>query len=335
MKTGSFLGTCAEASDHSTYVGMQRAAERLQVKDVMTQHVVTICPTDTIQTAAELMSEHHVSCLPVLDHGRFEGILTQRDVLAGSAGSEGGASSATAAQRARPDVPTISPETGVLEAGRIMEAQSTKWLEAGRIMEAQSTKWLPVLAAGQLEGIVTQADIIGAITSLVKVVEVGTVMNTDLTTVDAATTVREATRTMTDQGISCVVAVHGGKMVGILTEKDILRRVCAADKDPDQVLVADVMPRRRRHVVPCHDRPALLLPLHRPPHDGPHAHSSSPGHGRGSSRWDHHANGHPQNSEGNTLSARNTVAPVPERPPAFFPDITGSEPTMRTSDARK
>jgi len=238
MKTGSFLGTCVEASDHSTYVGMQRAAERLQVKDVMTQHVVTICPTDTIQTAAELMSEHHVSCLPVLDHGRFEGILTQRDVLAGSAGSEGGASSATAAQRARPDVPTISPETGVLEAGRIMEAQSTKWL--------------PVLAAGQLEGIVTQADIIGAITSLVKVVEVGTVMNTDLTTVDAATTVREATRTMTDQGISCIVAVHGGKMVGILTEKDILRRVCAADKDPDQVLVADVMSFPVTTVQPCY-----------------------------------------------------------------------------------
>ena len=101
METGSFLGTCAEASDRSTYVGMQRAAEKLQVKDVMTKHVVTICPTDTIQTAAELMSEHHVSCLPVLDHGRFEGILTQRDVLAGSAGSEGNASSATAAWKSR------------------------------------------------------------------------------------------------------------------------------------------------------------------------------------------------------------------------------------------
>ncbi|MBN2133860.1 MAG: CBS domain-containing protein [Sedimentisphaerales bacterium] len=227
MKTASSRDARTETGDHQACGCMQRAAEKLKVEDVMTRHVFTIHPTDTVQTAAELMSENHVSCLPVLDDGRFQGILTQSDVLAGNADLEGAAGSITAAQRVRRDVPTIPPETGVLEAGRIMEAQRTKWL--------------PVLSAGRLAGIVTQTDVIGAITSLVKVVEVGAVMNADVTTVDAATTVREATRIMSDQGISCLVAVHGGKMVGILTEKDILRRVCAAGKDFHQVLVADVM----------------------------------------------------------------------------------------------
>lgn len=238
MKTTSFLDPHPETDDQHVCGCIQRAAERLQVKDVMTTHVFTIRTMNTIQTAAELMSENHVSCLPVLDDGKFQGILTQRDVLAGTADLESAADSVTVAQRVRRDVPTIPPETGVLEAGRIMETQKTKWL--------------PVLSAGQLAGIVTQTDVIGAITSLVKVVEVGTIMNTDVTSVDAAITVSEATRIMADQNISCVVAVHGGKMVGILTEKDILGRVYAAGKDPHQILVADIMSFPVTTVQPCH-----------------------------------------------------------------------------------
>ena len=238
MKTASTLDARAETGERHACGCMQRAAEKLKVEDIMTKHVFTIRATDTIQTAAEIMSENHISCLPVLDDGKFQGILTQRDVLTGNADLEGAAGSTTAAQCVRRDVPTIPPETGVLEVGRIMEAQRIKWL--------------PVLAAERLAGIVTQTDVIGAITSLVKVVEVGTVMKTDVTSVDAATTVSEATKIMTDQGISCVVAVHGGKMVGILTEKDILGRVCAAGKDPDQVLVADIMSFPVTTVQPCH-----------------------------------------------------------------------------------
>ena len=233
MKTTSFLDPHPETDDHHVCGCIQRAAERLQVRDVMAKHVFTIRPTDTIQTAAKLMSEHHISCLPVLDAGRFQGILAQRDVLTGSVDLEG-----AAAQCVRRDVPTIPPETGVLEAGRIMEARRTKWL--------------PVLSEEQLAGIVTQTDIIGAITSLGRVIEVGAVMNTDVTTLDAAATVWDAIQTMTDQNISCIVAVHGGKMVGILTEKDVLGRVCAAGKDPHQTLVADVMSFPVTTVQPSH-----------------------------------------------------------------------------------
>jgi CBS domain-containing protein len=48
-----------------------------------------------------------------------------------------------------------------------------------------------------------------------------------LHTVESGASVLEAARVMNDHKIGSVVVVHGGRMVGILTERDILTRVVA------------------------------------------------------------------------------------------------------------
>jgi acetoin utilization protein AcuB len=53
----------------------------LRVKDVMTWSVVTTGPEAPLTYAALIMFESRVGSLPVLEHGRLVGMLTERDVL--------------------------------------------------------------------------------------------------------------------------------------------------------------------------------------------------------------------------------------------------------------
>ena len=40
---------------------------QLTVADVMTQQVLTVTPDNPLQQAVQMISEHHVSCLPVVN----------------------------------------------------------------------------------------------------------------------------------------------------------------------------------------------------------------------------------------------------------------------------
>lgn len=54
----------------------------LQVKDIMTRNPITVREDDTVEHAAQLMLEHTISGLPVLNaEGRLAGIITQSDVF--------------------------------------------------------------------------------------------------------------------------------------------------------------------------------------------------------------------------------------------------------------
>ena len=53
----------------------------LAVKDAMTENPVTVTATTALADAAQLMLEHGVGCLPVLDDGRLVGILTEGDFV--------------------------------------------------------------------------------------------------------------------------------------------------------------------------------------------------------------------------------------------------------------
>jgi len=67
------------------------------------------------------------------------------------------------------------------------------------------------------------------------------VMARDVITVDHDYSVKYAARMMNYFGISCLVAVSEGEIVGILTEKDVLTRVVAAGLNPEKVLIKDVI----------------------------------------------------------------------------------------------
>ncbi len=57
------------------------------------------------------------------------------------------------------------------------------------------------------------------------------------------TTVREAARVMNDHGIGGVLVLDQGRLVGIFTERDVMRRVVATGLDPATTPVSEVMTR--------------------------------------------------------------------------------------------
>lgn len=62
-------------------------------------------------------------------------------------------------------------------------------------------------------------------------------------TVDPQVSVLEAARLMVDHQIGAVPVVDRDRLAGIFTERDILARVVAAQRDPSATSVADVMTR--------------------------------------------------------------------------------------------
>ena len=54
---------------------------RLTVSEVMTRSVITIGPDREARDAAQVMLEHKIGALPVVDRGRLIGILTETDLL--------------------------------------------------------------------------------------------------------------------------------------------------------------------------------------------------------------------------------------------------------------
>ena len=54
-------------------------------------------------------------------------------------------------------------------------------------------------------------------------------------------TVLDAAKTMNERHIGALVVTRGEKVIGIFTERDILNRVVARQRDPAQTVVRDVM----------------------------------------------------------------------------------------------
>lgn len=72
---------------------------------------------------------------------------------------------------------------------------------------------------------------------------VAAVMNADVVSVEPDATVREAIARMTAEGVGAVAVCEGTRLVGIFTERDVLR-LAAEQSDFRDHKVADVMTRR-------------------------------------------------------------------------------------------
>ncbi len=60
-------------------------------------------------------------------------------------------------------------------------------------------------------------------------------------TIDPDKTARDAARLMADNNISSVIVMKGDEIVGIVTERDLVRKVCANDIPSSKVSIVSVM----------------------------------------------------------------------------------------------
>ncbi len=66
--------------------------------------------------------------------------------------------------------------------------------------------------------------------------------------VEESATVREAAKAMAEANVGCAAIMSQGRLVGLFTERDILKRVLLKDLHTDEVAVSEVM---TREIVTC------------------------------------------------------------------------------------
>lgn len=103
------------------------------------------------------------------------------------------------------------------------------------IMKMKRLRHLPVVEEGRLVGMLTQRDLFHAALStalnfgekaqkeFLKTVVVKEVMTEEVLTIDPGADVKKAARLLIEHKIGCLPVVENGKLVGLVTETDLLR----------------------------------------------------------------------------------------------------------------
>jgi CBS domain-containing protein len=67
------------------------------------------------------------------------------------------------------------------------------------------------------------------------------IMTKEIVTIDGDRTALEAAKLMTEKGISSVFIVRDGSPVGIVTERDYIKKICAKELAVSQVKIGSIM----------------------------------------------------------------------------------------------
>ncbi|MBW8039353.1 MAG: response regulator [Planctomycetes bacterium] len=199
----------------------------LHVGDVMSRDVVTISSDQTASSAAKIMADNKISCIIVVDNEAVVGILTETDFLRRAVAMQKDFDKIKVAEVMSCPVESISPDFSILEAGKVA-------------VEKQ-IKRLPVQKDKELIGIVTQTDLIRALTSYGMCWNVSDMMKSDVAGIQGKATVAEATKVMISRNISCIIVLQDDEVVGVFTERDLVKRVVAQGEDPACITIEKVM----------------------------------------------------------------------------------------------
>lgn len=115
-----------------------------RVADIMTTNCLTVTPLDNIYEAALVMKNHNLGFVPVVENGKLQGVITDRDlVVRGYAEKNPGSTSVM--DVLSKDLVTVSPNVSVDEAAELMTNNQIRRL--------------PVVENGKLIGILSLGDL--------------------------------------------------------------------------------------------------------------------------------------------------------------------------------
>lgn len=81
MENNTFVGIMTERDYSRKVILMNRHSSDTPVDEIMTTDFPVIKQSDTIDVCMQLMSEHHIRYLPVVENGVLNGIISMNDVV--------------------------------------------------------------------------------------------------------------------------------------------------------------------------------------------------------------------------------------------------------------
>ena len=206
------------------------------VKDVMTRNVITIDKNRKLSDAMKLMEKNRISRVVVTDSGNLCGIVTEKDIV-----------KTLGSSKSRKVLPSTLHVSAAMRSTLIVAKKNAEIREAALLMTQNKINSLPVIDRGQLTGIVTTTDILKVLKGCEE--KVSSVLNRHVITVFPTDRIVHARRLMLDNEISGLAVVEEGEVVGMLTERDLMRALGRFKKLADRyqhrrirnMLVGDVM----------------------------------------------------------------------------------------------
>ncbi|MBR4290652.1 MAG: CBS domain-containing protein [Oscillospiraceae bacterium] len=116
----------------------------MEIKDIMTQSVVSIDPGESVEVAARTMSRHNIGALPVCTNGKLCGMLTDRDIVTRCLAANRQPANTQVRQVMTEQVTSVRPD---METGA-----------AAHLMGRLQIRRLPVVENGKLCGMVSLGD---------------------------------------------------------------------------------------------------------------------------------------------------------------------------------
>jgi len=139
----------------------------------------------------------------------------------------------------------------IMTGAAVIDASNDTLVEAARKMWKQQTGSLLVVDGDDLVGIITERDILKAVATGVALAEsqISDVMSKDVVTVAPGASLREAAKIMADKWIRHLPVLDNGKLVGVLSQRDMAGVLAGALNEPEaleQLVEASELVRERR-----------------------------------------------------------------------------------------
>ncbi len=139
----------------------------------------------------------------------------------------------------------------IMTGAAVIDTPEDTLAHAARRMWEQQTGSLLVMDGDELIGIITERDVLKAMATGVEpaTTPISEVMSKEVATVAPGTSLREAAKTMADRWIRHLPVVDGGKVVGVVSQRDLAGVLAGALNEPEvlqQLVEASELARERR-----------------------------------------------------------------------------------------
>ena len=196
-------------------------ASRLHISSVMVKDVFTVPETMQLADVAKLMLDEGIGSVPVMCEDKMVGIVSKADFVTLAVGIA--FDKITVKEIMSKDLIVVSPTERLVHARRLM-------------IEAHVGR-LPVVEDDELVGMITSKDLMRAFIdfrknvpekhqkSQIKEVLVEDIMSSNPQYVSKEMSISEVSNIMIETGYNGLPVVDGGKVIGIITQTDILRLI--------------------------------------------------------------------------------------------------------------